>query len=74
MPKYWGNNHFAHRSFPEVGQKQKTEKKKEEKKQKQWPSYAWRTQAHMAHASHLGQKIKHYLLNPIVSIRQCAKV
>ena len=29
MPKYWGINYFAHVSFPEVGQKQKTEKKKE---------------------------------------------
>ena len=29
MPKYWGGNYFAHGSFPEVGQKQKTEKKKE---------------------------------------------
>ena len=24
MPKYWGKNYFAHWSFPEVGQKQKT--------------------------------------------------
>ena len=31
MAKYWGNNYFAHGSFPEVGQKQKTEKKKREK-------------------------------------------
>ena len=30
MPKYWVKNYFAHGSFPEVGQKQKTEKKKEE--------------------------------------------
>ena len=27
MPKYWGQNYFAHGKFPEVGQKQKTEKK-----------------------------------------------
>ena len=26
MPKYWGKQIFAHGSFPEVGQKQKTEK------------------------------------------------
>ena len=26
MPKYWGVNYFAHGSFPEVGQKQKTER------------------------------------------------
>ena len=28
MPKYWGKQIFAHRRFPEVGPKQKTEKKK----------------------------------------------
>ena len=26
MPKYWVKNYFAHGSFPEVGQKQKTTK------------------------------------------------
>ena len=31
MPKYWVKNYFAHGSFPEVGQKQKTEKKKKKK-------------------------------------------
>ena len=34
MPKYWGKNYFAHGSFPEVGQKQKTEKKEEKKKRR----------------------------------------
>ena len=34
MPKYLGTNYFAHRRFPEVGQKQKTEKKKKKKKKK----------------------------------------
>ena len=33
MPKYWGKNYFAHGSFPEVGQKQKTEKKRRRKKE-----------------------------------------
>ena len=28
MPKFWVKNYFAHGSFPEVGQKQKTEKKR----------------------------------------------
>ena len=28
MPKYWVKNYFAYGSFPEVGQKQKTEGKK----------------------------------------------
>ena len=32
VPKYCGKNYFAHGSFPEVGQKQKTEKKKEKKR------------------------------------------
>ena len=32
MPKYWGKNYFAHGSFPEVGQKQKTEKKDKKKR------------------------------------------
>ena len=27
MPKYWGKQNFSLGSFPEVGQKQKTEKK-----------------------------------------------
>ena len=34
MPKYWGKNYFAHGSFPEAGQKQKTEKKKKEERAK----------------------------------------
>ena len=32
MPKYWVKNYFAHGSFPEVGQKQKTEKKEKKKR------------------------------------------
>ena len=34
MPKYWEGNYFAHVSFPEVGQKQKTEKKRERERKK----------------------------------------
>ena len=34
MPKYWGKQIFTHGSFPEVGQKQKTEKKKERERAK----------------------------------------
>ena len=34
MPKYWVKNYFTYRSFPEVGQKQKTGKKREKKKKK----------------------------------------
>ena len=35
MPKYWRKQIFAHGSFPEVGQKQKTEKKKEEEEERE---------------------------------------
>ena len=58
MPKYWVKNYFAHGSFPEVGQKLKTEKKKKEEEEErlndgentgQAPhgarKHAWRTQA-----------------------------
>ena len=58
MPKYWGGNHFAHGSFPEVGQKEKTEKKKKREERKRPKvsdnngqatqgacKHAWRTQA-----------------------------
>ena len=31
MPKYWGKQIFTQGSFPEVGQKQKTEKKERKK-------------------------------------------
>ena len=34
MPKYWGKQIFSLGSFPEVGQKQKTEKKEERKKER----------------------------------------
>ena len=32
MPKYWGKQIFTHGSFPEVGQKHKTELEKRKKK------------------------------------------
>ena len=32
MPKYWGKQIFAHGSFAEVGQKQKTETRREREK------------------------------------------
>ena len=35
MPEYWVKNYFAHGSFPEVGQKQKTEEKKKKKKEEE---------------------------------------
>ena len=34
MPKYWGKQIFSLGSFPQVGQKQKTEKKREREKKK----------------------------------------
>ena len=36
MPKYWVKNYFALESFPEVGQKQKTEKKKKKGETERW--------------------------------------
>ena len=56
MPKYWGKQIFTHRSFPEVGQKQKTEKKERERERLNDGNnkgqathgvreHAWRTQA-----------------------------
>ena len=56
MPKYWVKNYFAHGSFPEVGQKQKTEKKEKRRRRLNdgdnngqathgANKHAWRTQA-----------------------------
>ena len=59
MPKYWGKQISAHRSFPEVGQKQKTERKRRREKEEERLNdgnnngqathgarkHAWRTQA-----------------------------
>ena len=50
MPKYWGKQIFAHRSFPEVGQKQKTERIERE-------MVITVAKLCMAHASRLGQKV-----------------
>ena len=63
MPKYWVKNYFAHGSFPEVGQKQKTEKKKREREKERkrerlndGDNNGQATHgAHKAHASRLGQ-------------------
>ena len=56
MPKYWGKQIFVHGSFPEVGQKQKTEKKRKKEERLNDGNnngqathgarkHAWRTQA-----------------------------
>ena len=61
MPKYWGKQMFTHGSFPEVGQKQKTEEKEERERERKKErlnngnnngqathgarKHAWRTQA-----------------------------
>ena len=58
MPKYWGGNYFAHRRFPEVGQKQKTGKKEREKKKEEEEERTMvitMAKLRMAHASRLGQ-------------------
>ena len=70
MPKYWVKNYFAHGSFFEVGQKQKTEGKKEEEEEERLNDgdnngqathcackHAWRTQA--AWANDRKVKTKH---------------
>ena len=60
MPKYRGKQIFTHGSFPEVGQKQKTERKREKKKKREkkrkrtmvitMASYALQTPPQVAHA------------------------
>ena len=56
MPKYWGKQIFTHRSFPKVGQNQKTEREKKETKKEDWKlvitmaSYALQTPPRVAHA------------------------
>ena len=56
MPKYWGKQIFAHRRFPEVGEKQKAERKERERERLNngenngqathgARKHAWRTQA-----------------------------
>ena len=53
MPKYWGKQIFTHGSFPEVGQKQKTERKR---KKKDWMMV--RTMASYALQRHLGWRTR----------------
>ena len=49
MPKYWGKQIFTHGSYPEVGQKQKTERLNDGNNNGQASNgalkHAWRTQA-----------------------------
>ena len=54
MPKYWVKNYFAHGSFPEVGQKQKTERKK--RGEKDWTMVITMAKLRMAHASMHGAR------------------
>ena len=60
MPKYWGKQIFSLGSFPEVGQKQKTEKKERRKKTENlvitMASYALQTLPWVAHAKPVGPK------------------
>ena len=73
MPKYWVKNYFAHGSFPEVGQKQKTEEKEERKRRERLNDgenngqathgarkHAWRTQAAWANKKIYNLYIKKY--------------
>ena len=72
MPKYWGKQIFTHGSFPEVGQKQKTEEKR-----KDWTmaitmaSYASQTPPWVAHAKLPGpsfSKIKMWQSGPGIKL------
>ena len=52
--------------------RRKRERKRERKTEqwwKQWPSYAWRTQARMAHASRLGQKKEWMMVITMAKLR-----
>ena len=84
MPKYWVKNSFAHGSFPEVGQKQKTEKKEKRKRPKVGDNngqathgarkHAWRTQAAWANkqTNKLRKRFGYYLaVHPERSIGNC---
>ena len=65
MPKYWVKNYFAHGSFPEVGQKQKTEEKEKKERLNDGINngqathgackHAWRTQAAWAKTVNISQ-------------------
>ena len=56
MPKYWGKQIFSLVSFPEVGQKQKTEKRERDRKLViTLASYILQTPPRVAHESRLGQ-------------------
>ena len=57
MPKYWVKNYFAHGSFPEVGQKQKTEERERKKERLNDGNNDGQSThvARMAQASRLGQ-------------------
>ena len=56
MAKYWGKQIFSLRSFPEVGQKQKTEKKEKRKKKKDRKLVITMAKLRMAHASTHGAR------------------
>ena len=58
MPKYWGKPIFSLGSFPEVGQKQKTEREKTKKRKLviTRASYALQTPPRVAHAKPSGPK------------------
>ena len=57
MPKFLGKQIFAHRRFPEVGQKQKTERKRREKeKRRKTDMVITMAKLRMAHASTHGAR------------------
>ena len=66
MPKYWGKQIFAHRSFPEVGEKQKTER--ERKNRRDRTMVITMAKLCMAHASTHGARKPHGPTNENFSI------
>ena len=75
MPKYWGGKYFAHGSFPEVGQMQKTEKKRKERRKKDRKLVIIMAKLCMAHASTQAawaktQEYKKYFRNKVGGLQK----
>ena len=61
MPKYCRKQIFAHGRFPEVGKKERTEKEKKKRSNDGNNNGQSTHGAHMAHASRVGQFLRHKL-------------
>ena len=79
MPKYWGKQIFTHGSFPEVGQRQKTEKKINERERKKERAKVGNnngqlriaTPPRVAHASRLGQNASFVFHRGCALLKKC---